>query len=78
MKEISEKILDIVEEQQEKQKISTRELAKKADCTVRAINYWKCGKRNISLKTAEKLLKALGCEIRIEIPITTSPGKGGV
>lgn len=65
MEKISEKILNIVVEEQKKQNISTRMLAEKSNCTVRAIQYWKQGERNISLKTAEKVLEALGYELRI-------------
>jgi len=65
MDKISEKILNIVVNEQEKQKIPTRILAEKSDCTVRAIQYWKQGERNISLKTAEKVLDALGYELKV-------------
>lgn len=65
MEKISEKILNIVVEEQKKQNISTRMLAEKSNCTVRAIQYWKQGERNISLKNAEKVLETLGYELKI-------------
>lgn len=45
--------------------LSQRELAERTGFTVRAIQYWEKGVKNISLENADKLLKALGTEITI-------------
>lgn len=65
MENLSKKILYIVLDEQKRQGIDTRELAQKMDCSYRAIVYWKKGERNISLQMAEKVLDALGYEIKI-------------
>lgn len=65
MKSLHKKILNVVYEEQKKQGITTRNLAQMAGCTERALSYWKCGKRNISLRMAEKVLGTLGYELTI-------------
>lgn len=65
MSKLSEEILHVVVLEQKKQKVDTNALAQKAGCTVRAIDYWKRGKRNISLNMAIKVLGVLGYELRI-------------
>lgn len=45
--------------------ISQRELAKRTGFTTRAIQYWETEDRQITLENADKLLKALGVEIKI-------------
>lgn len=62
---LSKKILYVVEAEQKKQGISARELAKRIGCTDRIISCWKTGKRNISLKMAEKVLAELGYQLII-------------
>lgn len=47
--------------------LTQRELAEQAGFTVRAIQYWEKGVKNISLENADKLLKALGTEIVIGV-----------
>ena len=44
---------------------SQSELAKKPGFTKRAIQYWEKGKKSISLENADRLLTALGVEIKI-------------
>lgn len=44
---------------------SQSELAKKSGFTKRAIQYWEKGKKSISLENADRLLTALGVEIKI-------------
>lgn len=44
---------------------SQSELAKKSGFTKRAIQYWEKGKKGISLENADRLLTALGVEIKI-------------
>lgn len=41
------------------------QLAERAGTTLRAVQYWEQGKKNITLENADKLLKALGVEIKI-------------
>lgn len=45
--------------------ISQRELSRRTGFTTRAIQYWETEQRQISLENADKLLKALGVEIKI-------------
>ena len=40
--------------------VSQRELAEMTGFTVRVISYWETGRHEISLKNADKVLKALG------------------
>ena len=65
MRNLSKEILHIVEKEQKVQGITARELAKKIGCSEQIISYWKCGKRNISLRMAEKVLGVLGYELTI-------------
>ena len=44
---------------------SQSELAKKSGFTKRAIQYWEKGIKSISLENADRLLTALGVEIKI-------------
>lgn len=44
---------------------SQSELAKKSGFTKRAIQYWEKGNKSISLENADRLLTALGVEIKI-------------
>ena len=45
--------------------LSQSELAKKSGFTKRAIQYWEKGKKSIPLENADRLLTALGVEIKI-------------
>lgn len=45
--------------------LSQSELAKKSGFTKRAIQYWEKGKKSISFENADRLLTALGVEIKI-------------
>lgn len=45
--------------------ISQAELSKMTGFTVRAISFWENGKREISLKNAVKIAKALNMDFRI-------------
>lgn len=65
MNDLQEKILSVICTEQKKQGITTRNLAQIVDCTERAVSYWKCGERNISLRIAEKILEELGYELTI-------------
>lgn len=55
----------ILRENRKQRGISQSELAKKAGFTKRAIQYWEKGKKSISLENADRLLTALGVEIKI-------------
>lgn len=66
MEKISKKVLYIVFWEMENQKITQEEMAKRLDCSRRSIEYWKNGKRNISLNMAEKVLNVLGYELSIK------------
>lgn len=65
MNDLREKILSVICIEQKRQGITTRNLAQIVGCTERAVSYWKCGKRNISLRMAEKVLEELGYELTI-------------
>lgn len=56
---------DILKQEREKQGISQRELAKKIDCTGRAVGYWETGIKTPSLVLADKALKVLGVSLTI-------------
>lgn len=45
--------------------LSQSELAKESGFTKRAIQYWEKGEKSISLENADRLLTALGVEIKI-------------
>lgn len=55
----------ILRENRKQRGISQSELAKKSGFTKRAIQYWEKGKKSISLENADRLLTALGVEIKI-------------
>lgn len=55
----------ILRENRKQRGISQNELAKKAGFTKRAIQYWEKGEKSISLENADRLLTALGVEIKI-------------
>jgi transcriptional regulator with XRE-family HTH domain len=55
----------ILRENRKQRGISQNELAKKAGFTKRAIQYWEKGAKSISLENADRLLTALGVEIKI-------------
>lgn len=48
-----------------KRNMTQNELAKKVGCTTRALQYWECGKRNITLEYLDKVLKALNLTMKI-------------
>lgn len=50
----------IIQEERIKQKLTRKQLAMMAGCTSRAISYWEIGQRDISVKMADEVLKALG------------------
>ena len=66
MEKISKKILRVMFCEMESKKITQEEMAKRLDCSRRSIEYWKNGKRNISLDMAEKVLNVLGYELNIK------------
>ena len=47
-------------------KLTQTQLAEKAGFTMRAVQYWEHGTKNITLENAAKLLDALGMEITIQ------------
>lgn len=56
---------EILKKARENKEISQRELARLVGVERRSIIYWEQGKQNITLENADKLLKALGVEIKI-------------
>ena len=46
--------------------LTQTQLAEKAGFTMRAVQYWEHGTKNITLENAAKLLDALGMEITIQ------------
>lgn len=59
------KIHDIIKNEMKNKNISKKDLSKIIGCTTRAISYWENGERNISLKNADKILKALDISLNI-------------
>lgn len=60
----SEKILRIIQKEIKKQGISDKELASKAKCTARYINYLRKGEqKDIGIDYADRMLKALGVSV---------------
>lgn len=55
----------IIRRSRESQGISQRELAQRANVSMRSIVFWEQGAINITLENADKLLKALGVEVKI-------------
>jgi Predicted transcriptional regulators len=48
-----------------KRNMTKPKLAKLVGCTTRAIEYWESGKRNISLKHLDKILKVFNISMKI-------------
>lgn len=59
------KFAEILLKSRKQKGFSQSELAKKSGFTKRAIQYWEKGKKSISLENADRLLTALGVEIKI-------------
>ena len=55
----------ILKEERINKGLSIRELAEKAGVTERAVYYWECGEKNMSIERADKVFKALGVSITI-------------
>lgn len=51
--------------ERKRQGLSRREVAEKAKCTSKAIEYWEKDQRNIKLVYAERILEALGYELEV-------------
>ena len=57
---------EFVAQEREARGMTKTELAKRSGVTLRAVQYWEQGKKNITLENAAKLLDALGLELKIE------------
>lgn len=57
----------IIQKERVKQGITYRKLAELTGCTARSIQYWEQGQKSISLHNADKILKALGINMKIGI-----------
>ena len=55
----------ILQEEREKQRLSKKQLAKMANVSDTIISYWESGKREMTVKNADKIFKALGVVISI-------------
>ena len=64
-KEIANLILTM-QGQQSQKSVTITNRAEKAGFTMRAVQYWEHGTKNITLENAAKLLDALGMEITIQ------------
>lgn len=53
----------IVKDERIKKGISQQALATKAEVTKRAIAYWESGQRQMTVESADKVLKALGLSV---------------
>lgn len=56
---------NIIKEERQRQRISQTELARRSGLSRVAISKWENERKSISLENADKLLKALGVEIKI-------------
>lgn len=57
---------EFVAQEREARGMTKTELAKRSGVTLRAVQYWEQGKKNITLENAAKLLDALGMELVIQ------------
>ena len=55
----------IIYQERNKKKMSKHRLAQLVGCTIRAIEYWENGKRNMSLDNASKVFNALELTLKI-------------
>lgn len=58
--EFDMEIIDFIKKEREKQGLSYRQLAEKADLSPRAISYMEQGRYRITVESVDKVLKALG------------------
>ncbi len=56
---------ELIKVERERQGLSLSHLAEKAQVTKPSLHQWEHGKGNISLKNADKVLKALGISMKI-------------
>lgn len=62
---MNENIGLLIKQIRTKNNISRTELANKAGCTRKAIEYWEKGQRTMSIENADKIFKALDVSITI-------------
>ena len=55
----------LIEKLRTEKEMSRAELAKKAGCTRKAIEYWEKGQRTMSVENADKIFKALNEQLII-------------
>lgn len=55
----------ILKKERINKELSIQELAEKAGVTVRAIYYWECGEKHMSIESADKVFNALGVSVTI-------------
>ena len=56
---------EVLRQAREAEGMTKTELANRTGFTLRAVQYWEQGKKNITLENASKLLDALGLELTI-------------
>lgn len=56
---------EVLRQAREAQGLTKTELAKRSGFTLRAVQYWEQGRKNITLENAALLLDALGLEVVI-------------
>ncbi len=56
---------NILKLEREKQGLSKRQLALKAEVSATVISFWESGKRKMTTESADKIFKALGITISI-------------
>ena len=54
---------EVLRQAREAQGLTKTELAKRSGFTLRAVQYWEQGRKNITLENATRLLDALGLEL---------------
>lgn len=60
-----EKFGEVLRQAREAKGLTKTELAKRSGFTLRAVQYWEQGRKNITLENATRLLDALGLELVI-------------
>lgn len=55
----------MVAKERTKRNMSKHRLARLVGCTVRSVEYWEKGERNISLQNLDKILKAFNMTMKI-------------
>lgn len=56
---------NLIKEERKKQKLPKKVLSERTGFSIRSIDYWESGERNITLENVDKILKALKVGVTI-------------